>query len=277
MPLSLSETISLLRELGQNPRGSLGQNFLVDANIVAKSLALAEVKAADTVVEVGPGLGTLTRALLEAGADVYAIELDLKLHAYLERELVPKHPQTFHLMQGDAVDRPLAGLPENLPFKVVANLPYAISSPWMEALFSHNPLPERMVLMLQSEAADRYMAVPGTKSFGAISIFVQAAFERRPGHKVSAGCFYPSPEVGSQLLHLERKPGARVLSSASRAAIRKIFQQRRKQLGALCRGESPLEAWLASLGNKFGLDPRTRPEAVPVEAWMLLEEHLVNP
>ena len=277
MPLSLSETTALLRELGQNPRGSLGQNFLVDANIVAKSLALAEVKAGDTVVEVGPGLGTLTRALLEAGANLYAVELDLKLHAYLARELSPRWPDTFHLMQGDAVEFPLAGLPPGLPFKVVANLPYAISSPWMEALFANNPLPSRMVLMLQNEAADRYMALPGTKSFGAISIFVQAAYERRPGHRVSAGCFYPRPEVGSQLLHLMRKPGARVLSAPTRAAIRRIFQQRRKQLGALCRGDANLEAWLAEIGTKFSLDPRTRPEAVPVDAWMLLEERFVNP
>jgi 16S rRNA (adenine1518-N6/adenine1519-N6)-dimethyltransferase len=277
VPLNLTETLSTLRELGQNPRGSLGQNFLIDGNIVEKSVALAEVKPKDTVVEVGPGLGTLTRTLLEAGADLYAIELDLKLHAYLQRTLAAEFPERFHLMQGDAVDHPLAGLPEGVPFKIVANLPYAISSPWMDALFTHNPLPERMVLMLQAEAADRYMAEPGTKSFGAISVFVQTVFERRPGHKVSAACFYPRPEVGSQLLHLARRSDARVLSAETRTAIRKIFQQRRKQLGALCRGEPKLEAWLARIGKDMGIEPRTRPEAVPVKAWMLLEETVPNP
>ena len=272
VPLNLTETLSTLRELGQTPRGSLGQNFLIDGNIVEKSVALAEVKPGDVVVEVGPGLGTLTRTLLEAGALVHAVELDLKLHAYLERTLARQYPDRFFLMQGDAVEHPLADLAEGTPFKVVANLPYAISSPWMEAIFSHNPLPQKMVLMLQSEAADRYMAEPGTKSFGAISIFVQAVFEKRPGHKVSAACFYPRPEVGSQLLHLALKPDARILSADTRAAIRKIFQQRRKQLGALCRGDAPLEAWLARIGSEMGIDPRTRPEAVPVNAWMLLEE-----
>jgi 16S rRNA (adenine1518-N6/adenine1519-N6)-dimethyltransferase len=272
VPLNLTETLNLLRELGQNPRGSLGQNFLIDGNIVEKSVALAEVKPGDTVVEVGPGLGTLTRTLLEAGANLYAVELDLKLHAYLERTLATQYPDRFHLMQGDAVEHPLASLPEGIPFKIVANLPYAISSPWMEAIFAHNPLPDRMVLMLQSEAADRYMAEPGTKSFGAISVFVQAVFDKKPGHKVSPACFYPRPEVGNQLLHLARKKDARILTEETRMAIRKIFQQRRKQLGALCRGDAKLEAWLARIGKEMGIDPRTRPEAVPVAAWMLLEE-----
>jgi 16S rRNA (adenine1518-N6/adenine1519-N6)-dimethyltransferase len=274
VPLNLSETLDLLRKIGQNPRGSLGQNFLIDGNIVEKSVALGEVTAADTVVEVGPGLGTLTRTLLATGATVHAIELDLKLHAFLASTVAADYPNTFHLMQGDAVDHPLAALPQGVPFKIVANLPYAISSPWMEAIFAHNPLPERMVLMLQSEAAERYMADPGSKSFGAISIFVQCAFERLPGHKVSAACFYPRPEVGNQLLHLKRRPDARILSEGTRAAIRKIFQQRRKQLGALCRGEAPLEAWLAEIGKEQGIDPRTRPEAVPVDAWTRLEAHI---
>lgn len=277
MPLNLSETLSLLQQIGQNPRGSLGQNFLIDGNIVEKSVALAEVKSGDVVVEVGPGLGTLTSTLLEAGATVYAIELDFKLHAYLQRTLAAKYPDRFFLMQGDAVKHPLAGLPEGIPFKIVANLPYAISSPWMEAIFAHNPLPERMVLMLQSEAADRYMAEPGTKSFGAISIFVQAAFERRPGHKVSADCFYPSPDVGNKLLHLARKQDSCIVSAETRGYIRKIFQQRRKQLGALCRGEPNLEAWLARIGSEMAIDRRTRPEAVPVKAWMLLEDTAPKP
>jgi 16S rRNA (adenine1518-N6/adenine1519-N6)-dimethyltransferase len=270
MPLNLTETKNLLRELGQNPRGSLGQNFLIDKNIVEKSLALAEVTSADTIVEVGPGLGTLTRALLATGATVYAVELDLKLHAYLARTLAAEYPKTFRLMHGDAVEFPLAGLPDGAPFKIVANLPYAISSPWMEALFAHSPLPSRMVLMLQAEAAERYMAASGTKSFGAISIFVQAAFERAAGHKVSASCFYPRPEVGNVLFNLSRRENPHVFSPAARDRIRRIFQQRRKQLGALCKGDAALEAWFGGIVQKTGLDKRARPEDVPVGAWELL-------
>lgn len=261
MPLTPSETRTILRDIGQNPRKSLGQNFLIDGNIVAKSLELAKVKAGDAVVEVGPGLGTLTEALLAAGATVFAVELDLKLHAYLANKFAGE-PRLI-LMQGDAVDHPVANLdPSKGPYKVVANLPYAISSPWFEQLLEL-PLPERAVLMLQKEAADRYLALPGTKAFGAISVFVQGAFERRPGHVVSKNCFYPAPDVSSVLLHLERRRDPILFSSQDRDRIRKLFQQRRKQLRALCRGDERLESWLEAAG----IPPETRPEQVAMEAW----------
>ena len=108
MPLSPSATRDLLGQLGHFPKRALGQNFLVDGNIVLKSLELAGVRAGDTVVEVGPGLGTLTTAILETGADLWAVEFDRHLHAYLESTLLPRFPKTFHLLEGDAVDHPLA-------------------------------------------------------------------------------------------------------------------------------------------------------------------------
>ena len=110
MPLSPTATRELLTRLGHRPVHRLGQNFLVDGNIVRKSLALAEVAAGDTVVEVGPGLGTLTSALLEAGAEVWAVEKDALLHGHLAATLGVQFPSTFHLLLGDAVEHPLAGL-----------------------------------------------------------------------------------------------------------------------------------------------------------------------
>ncbi|MCX6950619.1 MAG: ribosomal RNA small subunit methyltransferase A, partial [Verrucomicrobia bacterium] len=112
MPLSPSATRDLLTSLGHQPKRFLGQNFLVDGNIVRKSLELAEVAARDTVVEVGPGLGTLTTALLEAGADVWSVEKDRTLHAHLESTLGtrPEFAARFHLLEGDAVEHPLAAL-----------------------------------------------------------------------------------------------------------------------------------------------------------------------
>src|SRR5688500_14983646 len=174
MPLSPSATRELLAQLGHSPKRFLGQNFLIDGNIVRKSIELAGVAHDDVVVEVGPGLGTLTTALLEAGAQVWAVEKDRSLHAHLEAQLAPRFPERFHLLEGDAVEHPLAGLRPSgetaAGFKVVANLPYAIATPWLDAVLS-GPLPQRLVLMLQQEAAQRYAATPGTKSFGAISIF----------------------------------------------------------------------------------------------------------
>src|SRR5882762_7388828 len=108
MPLSPSATRDLLAQLNHQPKRFLGQNFLVDGNIVRKSLELAGVAPGDAVVEIGPGLGTLTSALLEAGAEVWAVEKDRQLHAHLAETLGPAHP-SLHLLEGDAVEHPLAG------------------------------------------------------------------------------------------------------------------------------------------------------------------------
>ena len=269
MPLSPSATRDLLGQLNHQPKRFLGQNFLVDGNIVRKSLELAGVAPGDAVVEIGPGLGTLTAALLEAGADVWAVEKDRQLHAHLLATLAPGQPR-LHLLEGDAVEHPLAGFvpAAPLPFKVVANLPYAIATPWLDAVLG-GPLPARLVLMLQQEAAQRYTAQPGSKAFSAISIFLQAAYAIAPGHKVGAGCFYPRPDVESCLLHLVRRPEPFVFAPAAKAVIRACFQQRRKQIGALLRGKlepGRAAAWLGAL-TAAGLGPQARPEQIPVALW----------
>lgn len=273
MPLSPSATRELLAKLGHQPKRFLGQNFLVDGNIVRKSLALAEVAPGDAVVEIGPGLGTLTSALLAAGAEVWAVEKDRNLHLHLEESLVPVSAGRLHLLEGDAVEHPLAGLPADRAaagFKVVANLPYAISTPWMDAVLS-GPLPTRMVLMLQQEAAQRYAAEPGGKQFGAISVFLQSAYDIAPGHKVDAACFFPKPDIESYLLHLVRKPVPHVFSPEAKSLIRACFQQRRKQIGGLLRTLQPDggAAWLAHLAAA-GVSATARAEAIPVELWRAL-------
>jgi 16S rRNA (adenine1518-N6/adenine1519-N6)-dimethyltransferase len=279
MALTPTETRDLLAKLGHLPKRFLGQNFLVDGNIVRKSLELAQIAPGDAVVEVGPGLGTLTGALLEAGAEVWAVEMDRTLHAHLEEGLLAQFPATFHLVEGDAVDLPLAGIPTDRAHasKVVANLPYAISTPWMDGVLAGS-LPARMVLMLQKEAADRYASEPGGRSFGAISIFLQAAYEIVPGHRVSPGCFYPRPEVDSALLHLVRRPEPYVFSPGNRALIRRCFQQRRKQLGAILREQIPVqEAECRELLRAGGFSPTVRAEAVPVPTWIRLASLLPSP
>lgn len=271
MPLSLSATRDLLQKLGHSPRRFLGQNFLIDGNIVRKSIELAAVAAGERVVEVGPGLGTLTRTLLEAGADVWAIEKDPTLFGHLQTELPSPH---LHLTEGDAVEHPLAALPnDGAPFKIVANLPYAISTPWMDGLLS-GPLPSRMVLMLQLEAAERYVAQPGGKTFGAISIFLQSAYDTAPGHRVAGTCFHPKPDVDSYLLHLVRRETPFVFNAAAKQLIRACFQQRRKQLGALLRGKLPDDGarWFHDL-EAAGLSAKSRPEQVPVTLWQRLSTH----
>src|ERR1019366_5923823 len=125
MALTPTETRELLARLGHTPKRFLGQNFLVDGNIVRKSLELARVAPGDAIVEIGPGLGTLTGALLEAGAEVWAVEMDRTLHAHLEAGLASRFPTSLHLLEGDAVEKPLANIPPDraVDAKVVANLP----------------------------------------------------------------------------------------------------------------------------------------------------------
>ncbi|MEY2751531.1 MAG: hypothetical protein RLZZ550_1502 [Verrucomicrobiota bacterium] len=273
-PLSLSETRELLARLAHMPKKWLGQNFLVDGNIVRKSLELGEVKRGDTVVEVGPGLGTLTRTLLGAGADLYAVEADRTMVYHLETTLLPRYPATFHLHEGDAVDFPRAGLNDarDGSFKVIANLPYAISTPWMDAICA-GPHPSLMVLMLQREAADRLTAEVGTGHWSAVTAQVQLAFERVKIHPVPAQSFNPPPRVDSCLLVLRRRPDARRLSPRAREVARLLFTQRRKQVGSAARKLFPDQAdvarWLEGLTN-FGVTALARPETIPAEAWLAL-------
>lgn len=272
MPLTLSGTRELLARLGHSPKRFLGQNYLIDGNIVRKSVELGEVQPGEAVVEVGPGLGTLTSELLAAGATVWAVEKDSTMAAHLRATLAVAYPGRLHLIEEDAVAHPIADLPAERTgaFKIIANLPYAISTPWMDAVLG-GPLPSRMVLMLQQEAAQRYIAEPGTKQFGAISIFVQSAFLTDRGHKVPATCFYPAPDVESYLLNLVRRPEPFIFAPAVKRLIRECFQQRRKQIGSLLRHKLPDggTAWLAGLAGA-GLDARARPEQIPVALWQQL-------
>ena len=275
MGLSYTETRDILAELGPNPKRFLGQNFLVDGNIVNKSLELAKVGRGDRVVEVGPGLGTLTEALLQAEARVWAVEKDETLYKYVQESLTKRFP-TLTLTLGDAVDLPRAELPDDQAeagIKIVANLPSAISTPWMDAILS-GPLPERMVLMLQREAADRYGAAHGSKSFGAISIFLQSAYAIAPGHAVSAACFHPKPDVDSFLLNLVRKEKPVLFSPEIKLLIRSLFQQRRKQIGSTLRSKAPM--WVDRFMEQLtaaGLSAQVRAEAVPLEVWQRLAVH----
>jgi 16S rRNA (adenine1518-N6/adenine1519-N6)-dimethyltransferase len=273
-PLSQTETRELLARLSHMPKKWLGQNFLIDGNIVRKSLELAEIKAGDCVLEVGPGLGTLTRTLLGAGVDLHAVEADPTMVYHLKQSLLPRWPLTFHLTEGDAVEKPLADLvqPAEGSFKVVANLPYAISTPWMDAICA-GPHPEIMVLMLQREAADRLTAEVGTKHWSAVTAQVALAFEKVKLHPVPGQSFNPPPKVDSCLLVLKRRSDAHRFSVRAREVSRALFTQRRKQVGSSAKNLFPdavdVRAWLEAL-PAFGLTAQARPEDIPAAVWLKL-------
>jgi len=273
MSLTPKETTDLLRDIGHQPKKQLGQNFLIDGNIVRKSIEMADLPEGLPVIEIGPGLGTLTRRLLQAGHPVHAVEIDHGLLENLERSLSHEIGQgRLSLQHADAVKSPLGTLPEGIDeYAVVANLPYAISSAWLESLLATGRLPLRMVLMLQKEALDRMWADCGTKNYNALSIFLRASFESGTRHLVSRQCFYPVPGVDSVLARMNRLPSPFLFADPTRALIRKIFTRRRKQIGSLAKMEEAREreeilTWLES----EGIRPTLRPEQIEPQAWLSL-------
>ena len=275
MPLSPSDTHKVLESIGHKPKKKLGQNFLIDGNIVKKSLTMAAPSPSDAIVEIGPGLGTLTEELLSRGYQVHAVELDPNLAAYLRKKFSKElKNNSLVLTEGDAVKEPTGSLTlKDDTFRIVANLPYAISSPWLESILGGKKIPQSMTLMLQKEAADRMWAKPSTKNYNALSIFLQGAYKLEKSHAVSKQCFYPVPAVDSVLIHMKRLPEPFLYQKESRNLIRKVFTKRRKQMGAVIKQESTrsqeiLEDWLKQTGL-----PRTlRAEQISPTDWQHLSQ-----
>jgi 16S rRNA (adenine1518-N6/adenine1519-N6)-dimethyltransferase len=238
------------------PKKQLGQHFLVDENILGVIGRLAELDPADVVLEIGPGLGVLTRYLAERVALVHAVEIDRSLEASLA-----EIPST-SLHWGDALQLDLADL-QPRPEKLVANLPYNIATPLVVESLDRLPSVRLWCVMVQREVADRFFAVPGTKAYGAVSVLIQLAGERTGFHPVSREVFRPRPNVDSALVAFRRTaPG---IDPALKRLVEASFAHRRKTLanslalsGLASRARS-VEA-LASIGRPAGaraeeLDP----------------------
>ena len=259
------------------PRRSLSQNFLTDAAALDAILDAAELGEGDRVVEVGPGLGVLTRRLLAAGASVLAIELDARLAAWLRAELgsLPN----FELLEADALDvHPRACFPGE-DFKLVANIPYHITSPLLHAFLEGDRPPVLAVLLVQAEVAERIAAPPGRMSY--LSAFVQNVARAEVVRRVPASAFEPPPKVDSAILRLSRWPHPVVPAGALREPFYRLvqaaFRQRRKQLHNVLGRELPLRE--EELGAAFvtcGIDPVRRPQTLSVEEWACLASALAD-
>lgn len=219
-------------ELGA--KKTLGQHFLLDLNITRKIARLAEVSSDDLVIEIGPGPGGLTRALLEAGASLIAIERDARCIAALE-EVAAAYPGKLTLVEGDAMRADERALAAGKPAKIIANLPYNISTEllikWLRANHAgEEPLWPLMALMFQKEVADRILAAPGSKAYGRLSVIAQAASRPSRGFDLPARAFTPPPKVQSTVVlfrpSTETLPDIRALEIVTQAA----FGQRRKML-----------------------------------------------
>ncbi len=260
----------LAQELDLHPTKRLGQNFVIDANTVRRIASLAGVGPEDVALEVGPGLGSLTLALLETGARVEAVEIDERLAGRLPRtvrELDPDAAGRLHVRCEDAVT--LREL-EWEPTVFVANLPYNTGVPILLNVLERFPTINSGVIMVQAEVARRLTAVPGSREYGVPSVKLAWWATARWVGKVGPEVFWPAPNVQSGLVGFTRHPEAHpTLRGQTFAAVDAAFSQRRKMLrSALRRWAEPSRA--IELLQEAGIDPDLRGEALGVEDFLAL-------
>ncbi len=267
----------LLREREIRPRKTLGQNFLVHAESAEKILRWADLKQPSPILEIGAGLGALTRALRKARHRVWALEKDQKLVSYLKEEW-SWDPQLTLLGQ-DALDTDYEKLSQEAgaPLAVVANLPYSVSTPLLERMLNHLSIFSQMVLLLQEEVANRICAAPGSKNYGRLSIWSQTLCTTERGPRIPRGSFFPVPEVESRLIRLTPRSETFVRPDQLPSFLKttaQIFRYRRKSLrNALLEGGFLLEA-VVQAQDKTKLDLSRRPQTLSPEDLFALHQAL---
>jgi 16S rRNA (adenine1518-N6/adenine1519-N6)-dimethyltransferase len=249
-------------------RRELGQHFLVDENIVAVAARLAELSAADVVLEVGPGLGVLTKVLAERAAFVHAIEIDRSLEPHLHALLAPKN--NVNIVFADALAYPLAEL-DPPPNKFVANLPYSVATPLVAESLDGLPAVELWCVMVQREVADRFFASPGTKSYGAVSVLVQLTSERVGFHSVPRTVFRPPPNVDSALVAFRRRRSWGAEFARVKQVVQAAFAHRRKTLAnSLALSGVGARTDVVAALERLDRPPEVRAEALGPEEFVRL-------
>lgn len=278
-----TNTIAVLQKYHFNFQKKYGQNFLIDANILEKIIKAAGVNENDCVLEIGPGIGTMTQYLCEHAREVVAVEIDKKLIPILEQDTLSAYDNVT-IINEDILKLDLHALIQEKnngrPVKVVANLPYYITTPIIMGLFeSHVPL-DSITIMVQKEVAERMQVGPGTKDYGALSLAVQYYAKPEVMMTVPAGCFMPRPNVDSAVIKLTRHAAPPVTVPDEKFMfdlIRAAFNQRRKTLvnalgnaAGLCLEKDSI---LCAL-EKMECAPTIRGEALTLEEFAVLAQLL---
>lgn len=264
-----------LRAAGLRPRHRLSQNFLADVDVLEAILAEAAPAADGRVLEIGPGLGLLTGALLDTGAAVTAVELDRGLASFLRgRFETPIGAGRLTLVEGDALDQDLVHLVAP-PYDVVANLPYHITSPILHALLGSPPRPRRLVLMVQREVAERIAAPPGKMSY--LSVFVQYHARVRVALRVPPDAFEPEPAVDSAVIVVEPYDADDRLGPDDEDGLWRLvqaaFRERRKMIHNVLARQLPVEPdGVAAALAAAGIAADRRPQTLAVGEWLALLE-----
>jgi 16S rRNA (adenine1518-N6/adenine1519-N6)-dimethyltransferase len=253
---------------------SLGQSFLHDANQLRRIVAAAELTPTDPVLEIGPGLGPLTELLLPRVGQVLAIERDRRLVEFLQQRW-PDDPR-LTLVQADALEFIRRDARDWSGWKLVANLPYSVASPILVELAQSERRPERMVVTLQLEVAQRVMAQADDDGYGVLSLLLQLHYAPRAWFRIPAGCFFPTPKVDSACVTLIRRDEpwlSREDEKVFVSIVKSGFAQRRKMMRKLLRDEWG-EDRLARAFERVGIPPDTRAEAVSLSKFVELARYL---
>src|SRR5512141_2664202 len=264
--------MNLLKRYGLRADKSLGQNFLHDPAALERIVSAAEIRPTDSVLEIGPGLGSLTRYLAVSAKEVVAVELDEKLIPPLKAVIAPY--ANIRLIHGDILKFAPSELVNQAGYLVVANIPYYITSAIIRHLLENEPKPRRIVLTIQKEVADRICAAPGDMSLLALS--VQIYGKPRIAARIPAGAFFPAPKVDSAVLCLDVYPEPQIKNELINTFFKLIkagFSQKRKTLrNSLSSGLhiSPTEA--TDLLTKVDIDPQRRAETLSIPEWQRLCE-----
>ncbi len=272
-----SELHRFLNDLGISPKKMLSQNFLIDANIIRKIVLEADVAPGDLVLEIGSGPGSLTEALLEAGATVIAVEKDRVLAQALER--FKKTYDNFEVLCEDILDVSIESVLKKYAgrkAKIIANLPYHITTPILVRLVPLHEHFSSCVVMVQEEVARRFAAVPKTKEYGSFTVFLRFFTEPRYAFSVSRNCFYPAPNVDSAMVKLQLRPPPQISDQDKFFVMtRRAFEHRRKMLKASLRTIFLPEKVMEALSS-LNLNPLSRPGDLSFEQFLALFEKLNN-
>ncbi|MER7204492.1 16S rRNA (adenine(1518)-N(6)/adenine(1519)-N(6))-dimethyltransferase [Streptomyces sp. CB01635] len=267
----------LAAALGVRPTKQRGQNFVIDANTVRRIVRTAQVTPEDNVVEVGPGLGSLTLALLEAAAHVTAVEIDDVLAAALPATIEARLPQkkdAFALVHSDAMQ--VRELPGPAPTALVANLPYNVAVPVLLHMLDTFPTIERTLVMVQAEVADRLAAAPGSKVYGVPSVKANWYADVKRAGSIGRNVFWPAPNVDSGLVALVKRAEPVATTASKRevfAVVDAAFAQRRKTLRAALSGWAGSAAAAEAALVAAGVSPQARGEAITVEEFARIAEN----
>lgn len=251
----------------------LGQNFLIDAAVVRGIVKAAELQEGERVLEIGPGIGTLTQGLAESGAQVTAVELDKKLPAVLAETL--KGYENVRIVQGDILKTDIRELMGDAPFKVAANLPYYITTPILMALLEQRLPIRKIVTMVQKEVAERMIAPPGSKTYGALSVAVQYYTAPEIVLDVPPKSFIPAPEVDSVVIACKVRGEPPVTVRDEKLFFRVVkaaFGQRRKTLSNALKGAGFLKDEVQEALEKAGIEAARRGETLSLEEFAQLAD-----